>query len=132
MSIKANKVNAHVGPGKDYRIKFEYILKGLPVIVVAKYDNWFKIEDPDRDYGWLHKSLLSPERFVISRNQDVAPIMSNSNDSSNIIARVSRNVVMKLRSIRGNWCKVELNYDGKKISGWINRGNVFGIMNNEG
>ena len=130
-SIKANKANSHVGPGKDYKISCEYIVRGVPVVIIAKYDHWRKIQDPTGAVSWIHKSLLSPKRFVITIGDGVCQIRENSNDSANVIADVKKNVVMNLLSVRGNWCKVETTYLGKKYIGWIKKTSVFGVFNNE-
>jgi SH3-like domain-containing protein len=125
VSLKSNKINAHVGPGKDYKIKYVYIQKGLPVAVVAKYDTWRKIKDPDGEEGWMHKSLLSTKRFVISNRE--ALLMSHSNDSSHVVAKITKNVVMELKAVRGNWIKVSISHSDEKFEGWVKNENVFGI-----
>jgi SH3-like domain-containing protein len=47
VSTKADKVNAHVGPGRIYRIVYEYVQRCLPLEVIARYDNWRKVKDHD-------------------------------------------------------------------------------------
>ncbi len=130
-SLKSDKVNSHKGPGKEYKICFEYIKKGIPVMIIAKYDHWRKIKDPSGDESWIHKSLLSPKRFVITISENPAKLISESNDSGNLIAFVKKNVVMELMSIRGNWCRIELYSKDKKYMGWMKKENIFGVFENE-
>jgi SH3-like domain-containing protein len=129
-SLKSDRVNSHCGPGKNYKIVFEYIQRGVPVAVVAQYDHWRKIKDPDGAAGWIHKSLLSPKRFVISVCE-LSPLVSETNDSGRLIAKIKKNVVMELVSVRGNWCHVRLSYDAGKYEGWIKKEHVFGVFKNE-
>ncbi|MDR0744349.1 MAG: SH3 domain-containing protein [Holosporales bacterium] len=130
-SIKSNKVNAHVGPGINYKITCEYIMKGVPVIITAKYDHWRRIRDPDGMVCWVHKSMLSPKRFVITISENLSNLRENTNDSSKIIAKIKKNVVMRLISVRGNWCKVEIDYGNKTYNGWVKKDSIFGVFNNE-
>lgn len=130
-SIKSNRVNAHVGPGKNYKITCEYIASGVPVVITAKYDHWRRIKDPDGVECWIHKSMLSPKRFVISISKTPIPLKEKTNDGSKVIAKIKQNVIMRLLSVRGNWCEVEAIYKNKKYKGWIQKNTVFGVSNNE-
>jgi SH3-like domain-containing protein len=132
MSIKGDNVNARVGPGGNYKVRCIYVVCGLPVVVVAKYDTWYKIVDPDGDECWIHKSMLSPRRRVVVANVDATRIHERSNDSTCVIAYARKNVVMELVRIRGNWCEVSVAYNGSKVHGWVNRATVFGVADNEG
>jgi SH3-like domain-containing protein len=132
VSTKSNKVNSHVGPGSNYKIRYVYGVYGLPMKIIAKYDTWCKVVDPDGEESWIHKSLLSSKRRVIISSSVNAPIHERSNDSSAIVAYAKKNVVMKLIRVRGNWCEVDLTRDDIKIHGWINRTSVYGVLDSEG
>lgn len=131
VSIKSNKANSHKGPGKEYKISFVYVQKGTPVMVIAKYDHWRKIRDPLGNESWIHKSLLSTKRFVITTNNTTSRLMKDSNESSDLVAFIKKNVVMELLSARGKWCNVLVNSDGEKYRGWIKKTDVFGVFENE-
>jgi SH3-like domain-containing protein len=130
-TIKQSRTPIYVGPGKNYKILCLYTVSKVPVIVFAKYDHWRKIKDPEGTLGWIHKSKLSPQRFVMMINKNTVNLFKSSNSSSRVIAHIKKNVVMKLLSIRGNWCKVETSYNGAKYIGWINKKNIFGVFDNE-
>ena len=130
-SIKSNRVNSHKGPGKEYKISFEYIQKGTPVMIIAKYDHWRKIKDPIGDESWIHKSMLSTKRFVIVMSEKPAKLMNKTNEASEIVAFVKKNVVLELMSVRGNWCNVVFRGNTGKYSGWIKKSDVFGVFENE-
>lgn len=131
VSIKSNRVNSHRGPGKEYKISYEYIQKGTPVMVIAKYDHWRKVRDPIGDESWIHKSMLSSKRFVIVISEKPTKLMQKSNETSPTVAFVKKNVVLELISVRGNWCNVVFCGDTKKYSGWINKSAVFGVFESE-
>jgi SH3-like domain-containing protein len=130
VSIKSGKVNAHVGPGKIYKVVYEYTQKYLPVKVIAQYDNWRKVKDPDGDEVWIHKSLLSTKRFIITR-ESITQLMADTKETSTTIAKIKRNFVMELLTVRGNWCKASFWWHGKKFTGWVRKSDVFGVLAEE-
>ncbi len=62
VSLKADKVNMHIGPAKTYEVKWLYQRAGLPVEITAESDNWRRIRDADGAEGWVYHSLLSGKR----------------------------------------------------------------------
>ena len=62
VSLKADKVNVHVGPAKHYEVKWVYQRAGLPVEITAEFENWRRVRDADGTEGWIYHSLLSGRR----------------------------------------------------------------------
>ena len=58
-SLKADEVNMRAGPGQSYPVEWVFTRKGLPVEIVAEYDQWRKIQDIDGTVGWVHRVMLS-------------------------------------------------------------------------
>ena len=73
VSLKADKVNMHVGPAKTYEIKWLYQRQGLPVEITAEFENWRRIRDADGTEGWVYHSLLSGKRtgMVTAKNRTI-------------------------------------------------------------
>ncbi|MBQ7524465.1 MAG: hypothetical protein IJT08_02570 [Alphaproteobacteria bacterium] len=130
-SIKSNKANSHRGPGREYKIRFEYIMRGTPVMITAKYDHWRLIKDPLGHESWIHKSLLSPKRFVISVGNSPVKLVSDTTETAAVVALIKKNVVMELKEVRGNWCRVSVVHASKKYKGWIKKSDVFGVFEGE-
>lgn len=126
VSTSKSQVNMRNGPGEEYKIQYVYMQKGLPLIVIAKCNDWRKIRDPDGEEGWIRKSLLSVKRFVIFKNE--ANIYEKPQDNSLLKAVVKRNVVAKLMAVRGKWCKIE---HESGISGWTQKSLTFGTIDCE-
>ena len=124
-SIKASVVNSHVGPGENYQIAWRYV-KGVPVVVVAKYDHWRMIVDPSGDSCWIHKSLLSSKRSVICVQEAPAQLIGEKFEMQKVVAFIKKNVIMTLLDIQGQYCFVECVCGGKKYQGWILKTAVFG------
>ena len=58
LTLKNNKVNVRYGPGFDYKIKYIYKKKNLPILVIDKKDNFRRIIDFKKNSGWIHLSLI--------------------------------------------------------------------------
>ena len=59
LSLKNDEVNVRVGPSKKYPVKFTYKKKYLPLEVLDKSETWRKIQDFEKNSGWIHISQLS-------------------------------------------------------------------------
>ena len=51
VSLKSDEVNARVGPGADYQIAWVFRRAGLPVEVLAEFENWRQIRELERQHG---------------------------------------------------------------------------------
>src|SRR5437660_12925684 len=66
-SLRSDEVNVRTGPGTRYPVDWVFKRKGMPVEIVAEYENWRKIRDWQGASGWVHQSLLTGKRgFIIA------------------------------------------------------------------
>ena len=74
VSLKAERANLRVGPGRRYPIEWVYTRPGLPLLVIAHFDQWRWVRDHEGTKGWMHKSLLSTHRtaLIMGRGADHA------------------------------------------------------------
>ena len=96
VSLKADKVNMHIGPAKTYEIKWLYQRAGLPVEITAEFENWRRIRDADGTEGWVYHSLLSGRRtgMVIAKTKDdLVPVYEKPDAESAVTAKLERGVV---------------------------------------
>ena len=66
VSLKSNDVNLRIGPSTNYPIRLKYIYKNLPIEIIDEFDVWRKARDHEGNVGWLHKSLIKGDRFVLT------------------------------------------------------------------
>ena len=66
LSLKNNEVNLRQGPSFKYPIILAYKKKYLPVLVVDKFETWVKINDFEKNSGWIHVSQLSKKKTAIN------------------------------------------------------------------
>ena len=129
VSLRPNEVNLRAGPGEQYPIEWVYVRAGLPVEVVDEFDNWRRIRDFEGVEGWVFHSLLSGQRNVMVRGEDVLQLMEEPVDTARTVALVEPGVLGGLEhcpaaeSEIGAWCFVDL--DGRR--GWMPRGALYGV-----
>lgn len=122
MSLKANTINIRSGPSLDFPILFIYKLKFAPVKIHGKFDNWYKIEDKDGDYGWISEHLLSKLRTVITVNEIQVLYSKQNIKKAYPIAKMEKDIVLKLIKCRKDVCKVKT----RGFKGWIEKSNIWG------
>src|SRR3954468_14774308 len=118
VSLKADKVNMHVGPAKTYETKWLYQCQGLPGEITAESENWRRIRDADGTEGWVYHSLLSGKRtgLVTAKNpDDLIPLHEKPAPDSAVIANLERGVVGTVKRCTDGWCAIS----GRGFDGWI-------------
>lgn len=127
-SLKADRANMHVGPGFDYRIKFVYQRKGLPVKVLRAMGGWWLLEDPDGARGWVLQRLVGHGRTGIVKG-DLVELRERSDGSGRLLWRVRQGVIGKLDKCSGEWCRFTVQaLPGDARQGWVNRKAVWGAL----
>jgi SH3-like domain-containing protein len=126
-SLRSDQVNVRTGPGTRYPIDWEFKRKGMPVEIVAEYENWRKIRDWQGASGWVHQSLLSGKRsFIVSSK--TASLHKTPASSAEVVARLEPEVMGEIRSCDGDWCRVKVTGG---VTGWVERGRMWGVYKSE-
>lgn len=119
VSLKSNRINLRVGPGRDYAVQWLYLKPGLPVEIVQEYDNWRRIRDSEGTEGWVLQTLLSGKRAGIAApwgkavSAEPISLFNAADDRSAVTAQLESGVLGKVTACDGNWCKFESSgYDG--------------------
>ncbi|MDC0058125.1 SH3 domain-containing protein [Pelagibacteraceae bacterium] len=127
VSLKSNDVNLRVGPSVNYPIKIKYIQNNLPVEIIDEFDVWRKVKDHENNIGWVHKSLIKGERFILPIN--IKENIKNIYDKPNgkIIGIVKNYNILSLERCLINWCYIS----HKSIKGWISKNFIWGVYKDE-
>ena len=125
VSLKSNDVNLRVGPSINYPIKLKYIKKNLPIEVVDEYNVWRKVKDHENNIGWIHKSLIKGDRFILTNNKNVKNIYNRPNGK--LVGVIKSNNIINLENCLVDWCYIS----HVEISGWISKDYVWGVYKNE-
>ena len=127
-SLRADEANVRSGPGTRYPIEWVFRRKGMPVEIVAEFENYRKIRDWQGASGWVHQSLLTGKRsFIIPAK--AASLHKTPARAAEVIAKLEPEVTGEIRSCSGDWCRVRVSSSG--VSGWLERTELWGVYKSE-
>jgi SH3-like domain-containing protein len=108
VSIKADEARMRTGPSTEFPVKWVYKRQFLPLKVVAVHEVWRKVEDPDGDQGWMHVSLVSPNRTALVTGSGVGALRDVPEATARIAWRVEPGVVGRLEECQKGWCRLDV------------------------
>jgi SH3-like domain-containing protein len=120
-SISVDEARMRKGPSPDVPVIWEYRRKDLPVKVVARFETWRKIEDPDGTQGWMAARLLSRTRTAIVTGE-IRPLREAASASAAVAYRAEPGVVGRITDCTDGWCR----FDVKGRKGWIQTDHIWG------
>ncbi len=128
VSLRSDQVNMRSGPGVRYPVDWVYLRRNLPVEVIAEFDTWRKIRDPDGAEGWVHQSMLAGRRTVIVSTPR-APLRRTADDEGMPAALIEAGAVGRLvQCPTGSiFCRVEIS----GFQGWLKREEFWGVYRME-
>jgi SH3-like domain-containing protein len=130
VSLKAEKVNVRRGPSSEHPVSWVFQRKGMPVEIVAEFENWRRIRDSDGEEGWILQNMLSGKRMVMVapwRQGQRLAIYAEAKPGSREIAMLASGVIGEVASCTGAWCEVSAGgYDG-----WIEQTMLWGVYPGE-
>jgi len=126
-SMKDGKTNMREGPGENYRIKWIYHRKGLPVEVIATYDVWRRVRDMDGEIGWVHMALLSRERMAVVMGAGMTAVTARADAKSDVVGEAARGAIGRLERCVPSACEVKFD----RAEGWVARTQLWGIGDGE-
>ena len=130
VSLKTERVNVRSGPAKDNQVSWVYTRVGLPVEIIAEYDNWSRIRDWEGAEGWVYHSLLSARRTALvatKQKDELVPLYYKVDDQSGLAARLQAGVLASVKTCSGTWCHVF----GPGFDGWIAQERLWGVYAHE-
>jgi SH3-like domain-containing protein len=130
VSLKSDRVNLREGPSKEHRTAWVFQRAGLPVEIVAEFDNWRRIRDAEGAEGWVLHSLLSGRRTAIVapwRKGEVHDLRQSNDPASAVVARLESGVVVNVGRCDKKVCRVR----GRAFDGMIDQKLLWGVYPNE-
>jgi SH3-like domain-containing protein len=130
VSLKADEVNARVGPGGEYQIAWVFRRAGLPVEVLEEYYTWRQVRDSDGGTGWVAAPLTSARRTAVvapwAKNGPLFQLASSRGGSATV-ARIEAGAIVDIVQCDGEACEV---YAGKQ-KGWLEQKTLWGVYPGE-
>src|SRR5689334_12209385 len=101
-TLKSDMVNVRTGPGPRYPIDWVFQRKGMPVEIVAEYENWRKIRDWQGASGWVYQGLLTGKRSFVVPSK-TASLYKTPARAAEVTAKLEPEVTGEIRSCSGDW-----------------------------
>ena len=127
VSFKSDESNLRVGPSKNYPIILVYNIANFPRKIIDEFEDWRKIIDFKNNIGWVHKSLISAERFGIVVSESEKKIIIFNSIESKKIGEIEKGAVVLISKCKVDKCKISDN----DYSGWIKKKYIWGIEQEE-
>ncbi len=126
VSIKNDEAWLRKGPSRSHKIEWVYKISGLPLKIVAEFDEWRKVMDSSGSIGWMHRINLSSKRTAEITKTNTN-LYESPNLNSKIIAYTEDGAILNLIRCKNNWCRLKY----KNLSGWVTKDKLYGVMENE-
>ena len=128
VSLRTDPINLRTGPGVRYPVDWVYVRRRLPVEVIAEFDTWRQIRDPDGAEGWVHQTMLSGRRTAVIKTASAA-LRREGTDTADTIATVEKGVIINVQRCPAgtDYCRAEAG----GIQGWLKRDQVWGVYPTE-
>jgi SH3-like domain-containing protein len=116
VSLKAEKVNVRRGPSSDHPVAWVFQRKGLPVEIVAEFENWRRVRDSDGEEGWILQNMLAGKRTAVIapwKKGQAVPVHAGPAAGAGLVAQMDPGVVAEVSRCDGAWCELAAGgYDG--------------------
>lgn len=130
VSLKADKVAIRRGPSKDHEIRWIYQRSGLPVEIIAEFENWRRVRDSDGSDGWVYHSLLTGRRMGLvtpRADSDLIPVRRDNAADSHVVAKLEPGVLGRIRSCDQQWCRITV----RGYTGFVEQVRLWGVYPDE-
>lgn len=131
VSLKSNRVNVRKGPSTEHAVTWVFNQAGLPVEVIAEFENWRQVRDAEGAEGWVFHALLSGRRTALimpwSKETQQIVLRRNRGADAAAVARLESGVLGSLTKCDGEWCEFTVN----GYSGYIEQERLWGVYRSE-
>jgi SH3-like domain-containing protein len=124
VSLRSDEVNLRSGPGVRYPVDWIYTRRDLPVEVIAEFETWRKIRDWQGTEGWVHQSMLSSRRMLVTTGTQ-RKLRAEPDEKAPALALIDANVVGRLLGCPHGkaYCRAEFD----NMQGWLKRDEFWGV-----
>jgi SH3-like domain-containing protein len=139
VSLKTDRVNLREGPSKDHRTLWVFQRAGLPVEIVAEFENWRRIRDAEGTEGWVLHSLLSSRRTALvmpwvkgDAGEKPVPLLERSGEGNGVVAQLQPGVIANVKTCTSGWCRIMIAPGrGRDFDGFMKQDKLWGVYPNE-
>ena len=99
-ALKRDRARVRRGPGRTYRVDWEFVRRGMPLEIVAEHGNWRRVRDIEGAGGWVHYALLTGRRSGIVL-EDMLPLRSRPSAGAPEVARAEAGAMLRVERCEG-------------------------------
>jgi SH3-like domain-containing protein len=125
VSMKAAEGDARRGPSGTHRIDWVFVHRHMPLQVTDEYGHWRRVQDQEGAGGWMHYSLLSGNRTVLTTGEVL--LHRRPIEDAPVSAKLAAGVVAWLGECAAGWCRVEV----QDAEGWAATAQLWGVAPGE-
>ncbi len=126
VSLRHDTVNVRTGPGTQYPVDWVFKRAGLPVEAIAEFEEWVRVRDYEGAEGWIHRRLLSPDRWAVITGT-LRTVRRRPTDDSSPVLFAEPGVQGHLLACADGWCEIEI----RERRGWVQRDILWGVYPDE-
>lgn len=126
VSLRHDTVNVRTGPGTQYPVDWVFKRARLPVEAIAEFEQWIRVRDYEGEEGWVHRRLLSPDRWAVVTGS-LRTVRQRPSEDSPPVLFAEPGVQGRLLACRDNWCQIEI----RARRGWLPRDLLWGVYPHE-
>ena len=104
-----------------------YIKKNYPLIVLEEHEEWRRVEDLEKNIGWIHKSLISGIRTGIVLSNDSKNIKLFNTLGGSVIGEIGMGNIIFLEKCKIDWCLIS----SGNFKGWMDKKYIWGVKEKE-
>lgn len=133
VSLRGRETNMRNGPSEEYKILMTYYKTKMPLEVMHKVDDWFMVRDFNQNSGWVISRLVSSNKkartIILNESAYLCKLPVTDIAKCVILKKMQRGLVANLKKCNSAWCRIVI--EEEKISGWVLRYKLFGILQDE-
>jgi SH3-like domain-containing protein len=131
VSLKSDRVNVRKGPSIEHSVAWVFSRAGLPVEVIAEFENWRQIRDSEGSEGWVFHALLSGRRTALVlpwvKERQAVVLLDAASSGADPVAQLEPGVLGSIYKCDGKWC----NFSTGNYTGWIQQEKLWGVYRDE-
>ena len=129
-SLRSETVYMRAGPGERFPIEWVYEKKDFPVKIIDSFEHWLKIEDVDKNQGWVHKRMLSGKKTALTPKDEKTAMYKKASTQSKVLVYFEGQVIVKIIECEDDSAFCEVKYN--ELKGYIPKKSLYGASLTEG
>jgi SH3-like domain-containing protein len=129
--LKKGEANLRKGPTKEHLILYTYKKKSMPMRIIEKYENWYKVQDNEGVEGWMSSRLIGFKNKAALINVPIKIMYDDKEIDATPIAKLEKERIVYLDECVAKWCYAKIYDKDKLYQGWLTKEGLWGVDSND-